>query len=311
VKARAAPGDHLVAAYNLILVFVWLPVVGQLPHASWIAAAHLTGAGLPWLFGRVPRRLNGPAVALRDVYPLILNAAFWTELDLIRTAYGAGHFDHVVAPLDQAVFGTHLHKIWMPSMSSLWFSEVMFFMYSAYYVLIVAPLIVAGLRGQRAALRDMVFRLVTGYAVCYLIYIPFPVYGPHFPDPPHVGEHTRGLFYQLTAAVQAGGDSRGAAIPSSHVVGAVTIAISGWRWFSRPVAILLTLEAVGVALATVYTQNHYAIDSVAGIAIAVPLQLSAVPALQRVLRSPVRLPAVALPRLSSVFRRAGTPEGSG
>jgi len=41
------------------------------------------------------------------------------------------------------------------------------------------------------------------------------------------------------------------------------------------------LEAAGVVVATVYTQNHYAIDVLAGIVWAVLLQLTVVPALER------------------------------
>jgi len=77
------------------------------------------------------------------------------------------------------------------------------------------------------------------------------------------------------------GDSMGTAFPSSHVAGSLTAAWAGWRWFSRPTAMLLALEAAGVVVATVYTQNHYAIDVLAGILWAVLLQLTVVPVLER------------------------------
>jgi membrane-associated phospholipid phosphatase len=310
LSQRLSPADRLVAGYNLILALVWLPLAPRATHASWIAAAHLAAAGLPWLLERVPRRRWGVVVALRDLYPLILVAGFWSEIDVFRRTIGPGNYDHLIAPLDRAVFGTHLHEIWMPAMDWVWLSETMFFMYGAYYALIGLPLIIVAIQGRRAALRDMVFRLLVAYLACYLLYIPFPVDGPHFLYQPHAGPHTDGFFYQLIAGIQGSGDSRGCAFPSSHVTGAVAIAIYGWRWFSRPVAILLTLEAFGVVVSTVYTQNHYAIDSLSGVVVGVALQLFAVPLLHRALGgAPARVP-LGLPDFAPVWRRVNTPESS-
>ena len=311
LSGRVSPSDRFVAGYNLILALVWLPLVDRAAHAPWIAVAHLAGCGLPWLLARVPRRPWGLVVALRDFYPVILAAAFWTEIDVVRSTVGPGNYDHLIAPLDRAVFGTHLHEIWMPRMDGIWWSEAMYFMYYAYYPLVILPLIVVAVRGQRAAGRDMVFRLLVAYLACNLLYIPFPVDGPHFLDTPHAGPHTDGLFYRLVAAIQALGDSRGCAFPSSHVTGAVAIAMFGWRWFSRPVAFLLTFEALGVVLSTVYTQNHYAIDSLAGLVVGIGLQLLAVPLLHRALGGArARVPTLRLPDLLPAFRRVDTPEGS-
>ncbi len=53
------------------------------------------------------------------------------------------------------------------------------------------------------------------------------------------------------------------------------------RWFRRPVAALLAAAAVGVTLSCVYTQNHYAVDALAGIVWALALQLVVAPALLR------------------------------
>lgn len=308
---RVSPSDRLIAGYNVILALVWLPLVGAAGYASWIASAHLAAAGLPWLLARVPRRPWGVVVVLRDLYPMILAAGFWTEIDVFRRTIGPGNYDHLIAPLDRAVFGTQLHEIWMPAMDAVWFSETMYFMYCAYYALIVLPLIVVAFRGQRAALRDMVFRLMVAYLACYLVFIPFPVDGPHFLYQPHGGPHTQGLMYRLVSAIQGSGDSLGCAFPSSHVTGAVAIAVSGWRWFSRPVAVLLTIEAMGVVLSTVYTQNHYAIDSLAGVVVGVGLQLVAVPLLYRALGgAPARMPSLRLPDLMPVFRRVRPPESN-
>lgn len=298
---------RLVAAYNVVLAGVWLAFLGQRSFVPWLALAHAAAATLPWMLARVPARQWGIGAALREMYPLILLAAFWTELDVLRSAAPPASNDHAIARLDEALFGTHLHAEWMPRMDALWFSELMYFSYCAYYVLIFLPPIVVAIQGRRAALRAMTLRLMATYLTLYLVYVGFPVDGPHFLHPPHQGPHTDGLFYRLVMAAQVTGDSRGCAFPSSHVAGAVTIALLAWRWLPPGVALLTSLEALGVALSTVYTQNHYAIDSVAGIAWAVAVQLLLVPALLRMGR-PRHRPAVPpLPALTPAFRRAQTP----
>jgi membrane-associated phospholipid phosphatase len=89
----------------------------------------------------------------------------------------------------------------------------------------------------------------------------------------------------------------------------VTIAFIGWRWFSRPVALLLTLEAAGVVMSTVYTQNHYAIDSLAGIVWALALQGLMVPFFKLWLQPMKREPRP-VPQLP-VFRPAADTTGGG
>ena len=298
---RPSPGDSLVAAYNVLLGAIWWANWRQAPYAPWIAVAHLTAVALPWLIARAPHRRWDPMTALREIYPLLMLLAFWTELDLLRDVLGHYRFDPQIQRLDLAVFGVHWHALLLPRLDRLWISEPMFFMYYAYYALIFLPPVVLAVLGRRAALRDVTLRLMATYLACFLVYIAFPVYGPHFIEPLHQGPHTAGFFYHLVRAVQAAGDSHGCAFPSSHVAGAVTIGFIGWRWFPRGIAALLTAEAAGVVLSTVYTQNHYGIDSLAGIAWALAIQLAAVPALTYLL-GPARSRAAATPELAPAFR---------
>lgn len=302
VNEGRLPVDRLLAAYNAILAVVWLGLLPRASYAAPIFAAHAAAVALPWLLARAPRPRTRSGRTLRDLYPLLWLGAFWTELDFLRELRHATAHDGPIAALDLAIFGTHWHAVWMPRMPQVWLSEVMHFVYYGYYALIVLPPLVVAIAGRTAALRDMTFRLMVTYLGCYLIYITFPVDGPHFLWPQHEGPHTAGLFYQWVRAAQDAGDSTGTAFPSSHVAGAVTIAVLGWRWFSRPVAILLTAEAAGVAVATVYTQNHYAIDSAAGVLWGLGLQWAIVPALYGWLRPVGPRPLVPiLPRPASLL----------
>ncbi len=183
----------------------------------------------------------------------------------MRPALGLVGIDEPIAALDRLMFGVHLHEVWLPAMDAMWFSELMHLAYYGYYLAAYLPPIVLAIMARHDAVRDMVFRLVVVYIGCYLVFIAFPVDGPHFLQEPAAGMHTEGFFYGLVEGAQKLGDSRGCSFPSSHVAAAVMAAMLAWRWLPRWVAVILWVEAIGVLLSTTYTQHHYAIDSVAGL----------------------------------------------
>jgi len=155
----------------------------------------------------------------------------------------------------------------------------MFFIYVAYYPAVFLTPVVLFLRHRTRALREVTLGLTVAYLACYVLYTVFPVDGPSHTMARFAGGLTEGFFYRLAHGAVHPVDSLGTAFPSSHVAGAVSMAILSARWLRRPVALLFGLQAVGVALATVYTQNHFAIDALAGACLAVVLQVRVVPRL--------------------------------
>ncbi|MGH7702978.1 MAG: phosphatase PAP2 family protein [Gemmatimonadales bacterium] len=298
---RIRPADWLIAGYNAVLALLWSQLWDQAWYAPWICAAHSAAALLPALFARSSTARPGagkPMAALRGAYPLVWLLSFWTELGLLHPLGGSAGNDPLVAGLDLALFGDHLNLIWMPAMPQLWFSELMHLIYFAYYPLIFLPPILMGISGRSEALTDITFRLMVTYLGCYLFYLAFPVIGPATLMPSYDGPLTQGFFYQLTHHARDAGDSLGTAFPSSHVAGSVTIAIVAWIWLSPRIAGVVTAEAMGVVFATVYTQNHYAIDALAGIVWAVLLQVAVVPVLLWLLSpAQVEAPVPILPGL--------------
>ena len=290
------PVDYVVAGYNLVLAAIWSHLIGRVDYAPLVFVAHVAALFLPRLLERMPSRPSPLVANLRLVYPMLWVLVFWTELSYLLVQLPVTAKDGAISSLDRAIFGVHLHDTWIASMPQVWLSETMHFSYFIYYALIAIPPLVLMLQGRTVALRDAILRLTIAYLGCYLVYIFYPVLGPHHLGTPYDGSLTEGLFYRLTRSAQTMSDPRGAAFPSSHVVGSVTIAIIGWRWFSRPVAILLSLEALGVVTSTVYTQNHYAVDSLAGVLWAFALQGMFVPAFVAWVR-PIRRSRQPVPQL--------------
>lgn len=315
------PVDGLVAVYNLGLATLWaaaLPAAAAAGRSSSVVLlvlVHGGAASIPWW---IPRLLDRPGRLLRvarEAYPLLLIPLLWEELDAaIRITHAATN-DGLIMALDRALFGLHLDAAWMPAMPQLWFSELMHFSYWIYLPLIFVPAIAMALRRDIVGFQDVTLRLLTAYLACYAVYLVFPTAGPKVFGVPFEGvlpggALTEGFFFGLVAQAHETSNVWGAAFPSSHVAGAVTVAWLGWRWFSPGIAILLSIQALGVVLSTVYTQNHYAIDSIAGVVFALSVQAWAVPGIRR-LHGAAKRGAVGFSveagTLQSIRRRATPP----
>jgi membrane-associated phospholipid phosphatase len=277
LSRRVYPVDITLAVFNLLMAAVWVAGLGRWRYVPMLAAVHVVAAGLPWLLSRAPT-LSTPVAHLRRVYPLLWLAAFWTEVDLVRRQLHDGSFDAVIIAAEQAIIGVHLHELWMPRMNSLWFSELLHFSYFAYYLSIVLPVAWLWFRRRDEDLMNSLFRMMAVYTICFFLFAIMPVDGPRHTGMIFEGARAEGFFARLVQLVAVEhGESLGAAFPSSHVAAAVTIAWVGWLYFPRPVFVLLVIEAIGVFLSTFYTQAHYAIDSVAGLVLALVVQAALVP----------------------------------
>ena len=138
------------------------------------------------------------------------------------------------------------------------------------------------LRRQAAAFRELVLRGVLTYVVCDAIYLVIPTLGPRAVQTgleANAGGHAGGVFQFMNDALRSFGDSPGTAFPSSHVAGILTVAIAARATGNKLFASIMTALGIGVSIATVYTQNHYLLDAIAGAALAVMLQYALVPML--------------------------------
>jgi membrane-associated phospholipid phosphatase len=80
----------------------------------------------------------------------------------------------------------------------------------------------------------------------------------------------RGPFYQIIAAIYRALEPAGAAMPSSHVAVALCTVFFSFRYLPK-VRYVHLAAAVLLCLSTVYCRFHYAVDMLAGIAVAVVL----------------------------------------
>lgn len=274
------PVDTVIALYQAALVPVWLGLASKIPAAPWIALAHAVAALLPAALRRV-RTLPAAAQVALTLYPAVALAVFWAELGLVQALRSAPPLDPLVRRLDLALFGSHWHVAWMDAMPQAWMSELMHFGYFLYYLVLAIPPFAILLTRGRDVFRSATLAVMVTYLSCFLFYLAAPVHGPRALAGAEGAPVPGGLFHTLVERARESGDSLGTAFPSSHVAGVVTIAWVAWRWLPRGWAVVLSVAAAMVTLSTIYTRNHYAVDALAGILWAVPLQAWLVPRLER------------------------------
>jgi len=262
-----APAEVVFAFGNLAFAGIWIALGSALPAwPAWITA-HLLGACVPFLLARRPEPTRRLAKALRDVYPLFGIAFFWTEIGLVNRARPPAAFhDAWVRDLDARIFGRHLHETMKSAIPDHRFALAMDVFYLSYYVLVFGLPIAFLCLEKRSALRAAAFRLFATYLGCYVLYAFFPAQGPRVFLDSHAGTGTWLCVFE--GSLRRLGDSPGTAFPSSHVAGVFAAALIAWRWLPRPLGYFWIFAACGVAVSTVYTQNHYAVDVVYGMAVA-------------------------------------------
>lgn len=295
MNGRIYPVDRLLAGYNLAMAVIWWVALPVWRWAVLLMAAHAMATGLPWLLRRATR-LSRPVRQLRLLYPLAWLLVFWTEVDLVRRSLHSGAHDAFVLSLEQRLLGMHPDAIWMAHMHQLWFSEILYGSYLCYLLVLVIPALWLALHSRHDDLMATFFRMMVTFSVCFLLFALFPVDGPQHTGHVFDGPNQYGFFASLVTLVARGnGESLGAAFPSSHVAGAVTMAWIARLYLPRWAFYVLAAEAVGVFLSTFYTQQHYAIDAIAGALLALVIQGSVVPALLAARRQ--RLPIPGIPPL--------------
>lgn len=201
---------------------------------------------------------RGPSTAI-DWLPLVAIPFLYAELP--RIAVGGMH-DDVVQRWETAVFGVSPAQTASMRWPYALLSESLHAAYLSYYFLVYGPPIVLYLRGRLEDFRTTVAGLMAMFALCYAVFIAFPVEGPRYEWTPAAAIFN-GPVRRLALRVLTAGSSRGTAFPSSHVAVATVQAILAFRWSARTGLLLSALTSC-LAIGAVYGGFHYGVDVLAG-----------------------------------------------
>jgi len=266
VQARADPlraVDLLLLAYLAIVSVVAAFRAPRAPECWWLLVAHALVVVLVYL---VTRPGLGPVgKTIREIYPLLLLPALYSELDILNSVAVPVH-DPLVRQWELLVFGSQVSREWWQAAPSRFWSTVFHAAYLSYYLIISAPALYFAWRGDLQAVRRFVLIVITTFVICYLIFIFFPVAGPYYEFRRPAAWFTDNLPARLTYEALAGGSSYGAAFPSSHVAAAVAATLAAARSSPR-LGLLLVIPTLLLTIGVVYCQMHYGVDALAGLGV--------------------------------------------
>ncbi len=205
----------------------------------------------------------------RALYPLVLLALAWKELDaIVPMLYGGEYWGtDLVVRGDLALFGRHptvaMQRFFTPPLD-----ELMAVFNLSYYLFLSLPLVLL-VRGRTQAAAASMAIIALTYFTNFAFFLLLPVKSPpqilaEYPTL-QPSEFTGYVVAPLMRSLQNSESVLGAAFPSSHVSGAFVCSLLARRVAPDLGRVLLPLS-VGVALAAVYLGYHHALDPLAGFA---------------------------------------------
>ena len=257
------PVDWLLLGYVAIVSVVAAVRAAQRPGCWWLLVAHGLFMVLLYLITRPG--LGPVGRTLREIYPLLLLPALYSELDILNSG-AIPVYDSIVQQWELWAFGGQVSREWWQVMPSRFLSTLLHGAYLSYYLILSTPALYFAWKGDLQAVRRFVLVVMATFVICYLFFIFFPVAGPYYEFPRPAAWFTSNLAARLTYEALATGSSYGAAFPSSHVAAAVAATLAATR-SSRRLGIALTVPTILLTVGVVYCQMHYAVDAVAGLAI--------------------------------------------
>ncbi len=258
-------GDRLLAAY--------LAVTGLLAAATLtgtgaaLAGAHALAAAAVWALSRRPLPAGRPLRFLRLFLPVVATPLLYAELETLSQLVVTGYFDGLVQGWEVGLFGEQLSLTAARRWPSLWLSELLHLGYFSYYLVVPAAALAVWREAGDRGLERATVTVGMAFFLCYLVFAVFPVAGPRYEFTRIEGPPAEGPLFGLVHSVLEAGSSKGTAFPSSHVAAATAAVLAARRDARRWVAVL-AVPVVLLVLGTVYGRFHYAVDALAGLAVA-------------------------------------------
>ena len=208
--------------------------------------------------------------ALREVLPFLVCILIYTNLhDTIGFVNPHDVHDRLVA-VDQWLFGVQ-PCVWSERFVTAERTEIMTFLYMSFFW--IAPSTALVLLAQRRwrESRAATSGALTCFYLGYLLYVVFPAAPPRLVLARQFTKNLYGYphFFGMLSAEAFSllpADSR-AAFPSLHAAVSLVALVYAWRHVRAWFWVLLPF-ALGLWVSTIYLRHHYAIDLIAGFALA-------------------------------------------
>jgi membrane-associated phospholipid phosphatase len=214
----------------------------------------------------------------RDVTPFLACVLIYTNLHDTIGFVNPHDVHDVLIRLDQALFGAQ-PSIWAERFVTRERTELMSLCYASFALIAPAVSLVSLARGRWRAFRSATLAVVTCFYLGYALYVLFPAAPPRLVLATEYERHLVGypnrLFQMTQFAIELLPVDSRAAFPSLHAAVSLVALVMAWRHW-RPGFALLLPAAAGLWVSTIYLRHHYAVDLVAGWALA-PVAIALAP----------------------------------
>jgi membrane-associated phospholipid phosphatase len=223
---------------------------------------------------------SGAVKTLREVLPFVACILIYTNLHDTIGFVNRHDVHHFLDALDRELFGVQ-PAVWAEQFITPLRTEVMQFFYMNFFWIAPSTGLILLARRRWTEFRATIFGVLLCFFMGYLLYVLFPAAPPRLVL---VYDFTRNLSGNpsLFSALSARAfellpvDSR-AAFPSLHAAVSLVALVYAWRhvraWFY-----MLLPFVLGLWVSTVYLRHHYAVDLLAGWALA-PVAIALAPRL--------------------------------
>jgi len=202
------------------------------------------------------------------ILPILYLFAVFETLFMVVPYFNPWRADDFLARMDVVLFGVDPTE-WATRWAAPWLTEILYCCYLLYFPM---PLILLGwmyARSMIPEIEEAYFVYLACYYVSYVLYFVFPAEGPRFHLVGARPEPLPGL--ALTEPIRAFIDllepNKLDAFPSLHAAILLTTLMFALR-HDRRMFYWLIVPAIGTTVSLVYCRYHYAVDVVAGFAIA-------------------------------------------
>jgi membrane-associated phospholipid phosphatase len=251
------PAARTASRVTLVYLVVTLPLLLRGPwgaRQATVALLHVAAIGGLWWSLRSTGKVA-------DWLPMLLVPFLYGELPYLIGA-GASYRDPLVQRWEAALFGGQPARTLAGDVPIAPVSEVLHLGYLLYYPIVYVPPLVLYVTGRRAEFGRTVLAVMATYAVCYAVFVVFPVEGPRYAWGAPASAPA-GPFRSLTLAILERGSSRGTAFPSSHAAVAAAQTVVTLR-FQPGLGIAVVVTSALLMVGAVYGGFHYAVDVLVG-----------------------------------------------
>ena len=259
--------DYLFFGYVLITTVLLLISWNQSPKSLVLIATRgiivIVLLGIIYLNNKLK---NSILELIRNIYPIIISGYFYSET-VFYNKFIWGNLDQQLIDIDQYLFGFQPSLVFSEYISNKLFSELMYFGYFSFYLLITGFVIVAYYKLTKET-TALIYKFSASMLLFYLFFGIVPAAGPQFYFPsPEKDLPVAFIFDKIMHFIQANAEQPTAAFPSSHVGISVIILLLLRK--RAPLFFKIAIPFVSIlVLSTVYIKAHYAIDVIGGILIA-------------------------------------------